>query len=178
MIGVDGYLSSITNPANETASFGYAPGGLLTRKVDTRNNQHVYSYDSQGRLTYDQEPDGSYKTLSRITAANVYTVTVTTPLSRTATYRVENLAGGAQRRMKTDPSGTTTETYTDAAGNQTITYPDGSSTSITLGPDPRWKMLAPIATSVIFRTPRRPPAQLPGKQLRGWPVRIHWPCRR
>src|SRR5207237_3203810 len=109
---------------------------------------HLYAYDSPGSLPYDQEPDASYKLLSRAAAGNTYTVTVTTALSRTTTYRVENLpgGGGAQRRVRTDPSGARTESDTDAAGNQTMTYPDGSFSTVSLGPDPRWKMLAPIAT--------------------------------
>lgn len=153
LMGADGYLASVTNPASETTSFTYAPGGLLTLKVDARNNQHLYAYDSKGRLAYDQGPDGSYKLLSRVTEHNAYTVTVTTAMSRTTTYRVEDLAGGAQRRIKTDPSGARAETYKDGAGNLTITDPDGTITTRTLAPDPRWNMLAPIAASTILRTP-------------------------
>jgi RHS repeat-associated protein len=153
VVGANGYLSSVTNPANETVSFGYDAGGLLTSMRDARGGPHVYHYDIKGRLTYDQEPDGSYKSLSRVTAGNVYTVTVRTAMTRTTTYRVENYDGGAQRRVKIAPGGTRTEQYTDVAGNQTITYADGSTRSTILGPDPRWKMLAPIVTYTSYRTP-------------------------
>jgi len=37
----------------------------------------------------------------------------------------------------------------------TATFPDGIQTSVQLDGDPRWKMLAPIATSMTYRSPTR-----------------------
>jgi len=40
-----------------------------------------------------------------------------------------------------------------ANGTTTYTYPDGHVVVVTLGPDPRWKMLAPVAASVTYTSP-------------------------
>ena len=44
-------------------------------------------------------------------------------------------------------------TLINTDGSEQTTYADGSSTAVTDGPDPRWGMLAPVARSVIVKTP-------------------------
>ena len=58
-----------------------------------------------GRLTSATDPTGATKTLARTGTTQDYTVTLTTALGRTTTYRVEHLSNGSQRRTTTDAAG-------------------------------------------------------------------------
>jgi RHS repeat-associated protein len=66
---------------------------------------------------------------------------------------VENLPDSSQRRTITDPAGQQTRTVIARNGTRTTTYPDGTKVTTVLGPDPRWGMRAPVATSVVTTTP-------------------------
>ena len=113
----------------------------------------------RGRLVRDEGPDGNFTTLERTDAANGYTVKTTTASGLSSTYQVEYLPAGGERRKTTrycsscdDPVGTTVTVY-GSDGTQTTTAPDGTVTTLTLGPDPRFGMLAPITQSLKVTTP-------------------------
>jgi RHS repeat-associated protein len=155
----NGYLASIANPAGEAFGFTYTPDGLLSHLTDPRGNLHNFLFDSAGRLRRDEDPAGAVTTLSYSTgdelalSTNVYTVTVTTMLTRSTSYRVEHLPSGDSLRVTTEPSGARTEFLLRVDGSRIVTYTDGTIVSWTLGPDPRWGMLAPVVASGIEREP-------------------------
>jgi YD repeat-containing protein len=58
-IGLDanGYLSALTNPANETIHIQHDVVGLLRTLADAKGNPpHQFVYDSLGQLTRDTDP--------------------------------------------------------------------------------------------------------------------------
>ena len=152
-LDANGYLASIANPAGETTEFTYTADGLLTSMRDARNANYTFWYDTLGRLIRDDDPVGGFKTLSRAESKDAYTVTVTTALSQTTTYLVQELLTGAQKRSITYPNGLTGETLRYTDGVRFSRSPDGTTQRTTLGPDPRWGMLAPIGTLVTLTTP-------------------------
>jgi RHS repeat-associated protein len=149
----NGYLGAIANPAGETTTLAYAAGGLLTTLTDPRGGVYRFSYDTDGRLVRDEDPSGGVKNLARIETTTGMTVTVTTGLGRATVYATGVISPGDRYRTVQMPSGAKTTLLTRADGVQLQTDPDGTRTTVALGPDPRWGMRAPIASSVIISMP-------------------------
>jgi RHS repeat-associated protein len=157
-VDANGYLAKVTSPAGQAVQFTSTADGLLTQRTDPGGGVHNFSYDSLGRLARDEGPDGNFTTLERTDDANGYTVKTTTASGLSSTYQVQYLPTGGERWTTTNycscgnPVGTTVTVYgTD--GTQTTTAPDGTVTALTLGPDPRFGMLAPITKSLTVTTP-------------------------
>ncbi|MDP9351424.1 MAG: hypothetical protein M3P51_07790, partial [Chloroflexota bacterium] len=149
----NGYLSRITSPAGEAINLANTASGLLASFTDPKGSTSTFTYDSQGRLVKDQGPEGSSTTLSRTEIGDSYTITKTTSLGRSTTYKVERLRTGEQRRTTVNPSGGQTVVLTRTDGSQLGTYPDGSSMELVRVPDPRWGMQAPIMASLKVKQP-------------------------
>jgi RHS repeat-associated protein len=149
----NGYLSKVTSPVGNAVQLNVSAQGLLNSLTDARGNVHAFTYDALGRLTKDLGPDGSAKTLVRTDTQNGYQIGVTMPLGRTTTYAVVRLATGAVQQTVTFPNGTQAVSVTGTDGSRTLTAADGTVTTIVLGPDPRFGMLAPVASSYSVRTP-------------------------
>ena len=152
-VDADGYLSQATSPAGESILLGYTPDGLLTSFTNPRGHASSYTFDAEGRLTSATDPTGATKTLARTGTDTDYTVSLSTALGRTTTYRVESLSDGSERRTTTDPAGQQAQLLKNQNGTQTATYADGTTVTTVLGPDPRWGMRAPLAASVVVTTP-------------------------
>ncbi|MEO8135168.1 MAG: RHS repeat-associated core domain-containing protein, partial [Betaproteobacteria bacterium] len=152
-VSAGGWLLGATNPASEAHTMGYSADGLLQTFTDPRGNIHGFTYDALGRLITDANPAGGSITLSRTEQSNGYTVTTTSALGRVRAYQVEQLSTGAVRRSVTQPSGAKTVTLIDTDSSTQTIYPDGGSSTVQYGPDPRWGMLAPVATSMTLTTP-------------------------
>lgn len=152
-VGADGWLQSATNPASEAHFMSYSADGLLQTFTDPRGNLHRFTYDVLGRLIKDENPAGGSTTLARTEQTNGYTVTTTSALGRAHSYQVEQLPTGTVRRTVTAPSGTKIITLINTDGSEQTTYADGSTRTVSYGPDPRWGMLAPVASKVIETTP-------------------------
>ena len=155
VLGLDAndYLASIADPAGNTYAFTYKAGGLMDTLVDPRQNLHTFEYDEMGRLKKDADPAGGFTALARAGSARDYTVAKTTAESRTTSYHVESFVDGSSRTRTTDPAGLTDSRATDPSGNTTWTTPAGMNGSVTIGPDPRQGMQAPLAKSTVTRTP-------------------------
>ena len=153
VVNADGYLGSITNLGGDATQLTYTPDGLLTSLTKPRGQTSRYAYDTVGRLTSATDPIGAAKTLARTGTNKDSTVTVTSALGRATAYHVELLTTGDIRLTTTDPAGTRIQTVIRKDGSRTTTYPDGTVVSTVLGPDPRWGMQAPVATSLTVSTP-------------------------
>ncbi|MEO8132496.1 MAG: RHS repeat-associated core domain-containing protein, partial [Betaproteobacteria bacterium] len=155
VLGVDsnGFLASITNPATEAIQITYSAAGLLQSFTDPRGKTSQYGYDSLGRLIQATDPAGGVQTLARTELANGYSVARTTALARTTTYKVETLATGDRKRTSTMPGGETTQLLSKADGTNVFTRADGTVITTILGPDPRFGMLAPFASTLSIATP-------------------------
>lgn len=57
-VDTNGYLKTVTDPANQRAQFTYSPQGLglMTSVVDRSGGIHTFQYDTLGRLVLDQDP--------------------------------------------------------------------------------------------------------------------------
>jgi YD repeat-containing protein len=157
-VNSDGYLASVTNPANETYALGYGTGGLLTGFTDPLQHKSVMSYDASGRLVSDQDAANGFTQLTRQElGGGSYKVTTTTAVTsaenRTQQYLVERLSDGSVRRTAIDGRGFSTVTLIAPDGSRTTTTPDGTVSTVTYGPDPRFGMLAPVATLQTVKTP-------------------------
>jgi RHS repeat-associated protein len=152
-VNPEGYLHRITSPAGEAVQLTYTAAGLLTSLTNPRGQLSRYTYDAQGYLIGATDPTGAARTITRIGTNKDYTVTLTSALGRATTYRVERVSTGAMRQTTTDPTGVQSQVVTGQDGVQTATYPDGTTVAVVLGPDPRWGMQVPFATSVTVTTP-------------------------
>jgi len=152
-VDANGYLSRMTDPAGLSIQFSSTAQGLLTGMTDARGGVHSFTYDPLGRLTIDQEPGGSSKTLARTDNATGYTVTLTTALGHVTQYAVSRLSTGDVQRIVTAPDGTQTTSISRSDGSATTTSADGTVTNVVYGPDPRFGMLAPLLASRTVTTP-------------------------
>ncbi len=153
VLNSNGYLSRITNPAGEAINYVYLNDGLLTSVTDSRGNTSVMTYDVLGRLIKDENAAGGFWQLSRTEYADGFRVDKTSALNRVTTYDVVNFPNGDLQRFFTSSNGITTETLIETNGTKTITAPDGTITVSKDGPDPRFKMQAPITKSLVITTP-------------------------
>jgi RHS repeat-associated protein len=154
-VNADGYLTAVTNPTGESVNLTYSAGGLLSTFSDARGSVSRFTYDSVERLIQDEDPVGGVKTLGRVETNNGYTVSVSvnTVPPRTTTYNIEHLSTGARRWTRTDAGGARTERIEGTDGTLQVTYPNGEVDTLTMGPDPRWGMMAPLVTSATRRMP-------------------------
>jgi RHS repeat-associated protein len=154
-VDANGFLASITNPAGEAVQLGSTVDGLLTSLTDARGKTSSFAYDTSGHLLHDGDPVGGTQDLVQtIDSSSSFTVTRTTGLSRTTSYKVENLVGNVQKRTITAPDGTQNLSQeTIDAGATTLTNADGTVTNVQLGPDPRFGMQAPFAKSQTLTPP-------------------------
>jgi RHS repeat-associated protein len=152
-VGSDGYLASITDAAGQAVTLTYAGGGLLTAKSDARGNASLFSYDGLGRLIRDADAASGYKQLTRTQRPTGYDVALVTALGRTSKYSIDEDVAGDKTWTRVSPAGlvSTTKTFTD--GHELTTWPDGTASSVQWGADPRFGMLAAIATSRQVTTP-------------------------
>ena len=152
-LDANGYLASVTNPANETVLLSTAATACSGSMTTPRGHIYNYRYDEWGQLIRDDDPAGGSKTLTEIVASQSYLVSVTTAMSRTTLYQVERLPTGNQRRDTRDFAGLHEQLIKSTDDLRVTMYPDGSARSITLGPDPRFSMQAPLAMTGTFTTP-------------------------
>ncbi len=156
VLGIDtaGCLTTVIDPGSDSSSFTYN-SGLMASFRDARGNTHTFGYDSYGRLTYDQEPGGAYKILTRADSSDGtgYSVTVSTALGNKTVYGVCSLPNGSQLMTTTDASGLTDSTTYDYHGTWTKVSHDGTVTVTRQGPDPRFGMQSPVNANVTVTTP-------------------------
>ena len=153
----DGYIESVTNPANESVRLTYFSGGLLATMTDPKGGTYQFDYDDLGRLVKDQDPAGGYTALERVELSNGYQITKKVAAEANAdyltTYTVENLANGDTRRTTVGCCGDKIETYIKANGDRKVTAADGTVTETVLAPDPRFGMLTPYPSMITVTKP-------------------------
>jgi len=152
-VDANGYLSQVTDPMGNSFKLTNTAQGLLTSFKDPNGNLYSFQYDANGFLVKDSDPAGGVINLARTDNSSGYSVTETTAQGRANSGLVSFSNTGTS----------TTQTYTNTWTNGlqaslsesqqngqrsvAVTLPFGSSYSGTLGPDPRWGIQLPIATS-------------------------------
>ncbi|MFZ5699038.1 MAG: Ig-like domain-containing protein, partial [Pseudomonadota bacterium] len=152
-LDANGFLATASNPAGEIHRMTYTADGLLTRFENPRGNASTMQYDADGLLTHDANAAGGFWRLVRSSTAKDSSVAMTSAEGRTTRYRIEELTTGDERRTNTAPDGTVSLSLRKTDGSTQNTSPDGTLTTSIEGPDPRWKMQAPLITSATTKTP-------------------------
>ncbi len=148
--GANGELTEVRNPAGEAYRLGYGAGGLLTSFRDPRGNASTFSYDANGWLVADRNAVGGQLGLTRTELADGRTIEISTAMGRTSSHTLRDLATGERERTHVSADGTATTTLETPAGTVTTTLADGTVSAVTQGPDSRFGMLAPIASSATL----------------------------
>ena len=152
-VNADGFLNGVTDPAGQVVGLHYAAGGLLDTLTTPRGFKSRFTYDSVGRLTRDQGPSGEDLTLVRTELATATETQLTTAQGRTTVYHLEPVSTGALLRKTTDPAGLVSQVLVARSDSFVATAANATVTTMTLGPDPRAGMLAPIVPTVTTQTP-------------------------
>jgi len=147
-----GFLSRVTNPAGEEYRLTHGTTGLLTGLRTPRLHDSEFTYDAYGRLERDEDPAGGSTSLARSTANGEFTVTATSRLGRTRSYRFES-ENGETISTNTAPSGTQTSSTNKLDTESTTTSPDGTEVLTFLGADPRFGMRGAFARETRVFTP-------------------------
>ncbi len=152
-IGNDGYLASIANPAGEAVDLTYQEGGLLTRFEKPSGAASMFEYNDVGRVVTATNAGGRVNTFERVEDNSSSTVTARTNGGQETVYETELQIDGDTRRSVVYPGGAEEVSLTDAAGVTTHTASDGMVTTATPGPDPRFGMTVPSASTQTLRLP-------------------------
>ena len=152
-LNTDGYLESVTNPASETITLDYWPGGLLNHLSDALQRPHTFNFDSMGRLVFDGDPEGGSKTLTASAVPGGRSIMVTTGLGRATSYAVERPGTASPSRSVLLPTGIAGTALPAADGLVTTTLPDGRVITYRPGADPRFGMLVPFRKTETLTTP-------------------------
>ncbi|MBF0604345.1 MAG: hypothetical protein HQL07_11730, partial [Nitrospirae bacterium] len=148
-----GRMIALTNPGGETHNITYGPTGLMASFSTPEHHVTTFSYDSLGRLLREENPaDGSW-TLAKAEVPGGREVSMTSALGRAIVYSSVANTGGGQLRRQDHPDGNWTETLVDDNGTTHITSANGMVLDKTEKPDPRFRMLAPLAVSTTTTTP-------------------------
>ncbi|MDP1696696.1 MAG: hypothetical protein Q8L45_02750 [Xanthomonadaceae bacterium] len=139
------HLTGVADPTGATWAMQYTDSGLMTQITHPNGGVNAFTYDADGRLLRDldpegggwqlnhsEEPDGSDRT-EMISGEGRVRVFSTTRQSNGSRLYTDQAADGS----------ITTRSYTDA-GSTVITQPDGTVLFTKEGPDPRFKMDAPV----------------------------------
>ena len=148
LLDSNGYLASITNPADESVLLSSSPNGLLTSMTDPRGNVHYFKYSEDGRLIEDKDPGGHTQTLSRSENANGYTAKLVTAENLATSYAVESGPTG-KRRVTILPNGLQSVSEQDFDDKRISINADGTKTTMTVKPDPRFGMQSPLVTTSV-----------------------------
>jgi RHS repeat-associated protein len=153
----NGYLASLTNPADETIALQYTAGGLLTGMVNPRGDTTRFVYDADGLLERDEDAAGGFLELVRATEADSFTVTMTSAEGRATSYGVARRAAEEEGRTTVTPAGLTVTSakVPDAGQGKTTTRttaPDGTMTMVRTTRDPRF-VTADVLDTMEVETP-------------------------
>jgi RHS repeat-associated protein len=149
----EGNLASVTRPGLPATQLHYEPGGLLTEEIDAAGGVHKFTYDTDGYVTSDTDPDGVKSTITDSEEGGDRTLTVTSPLGRATKYANGGDPTTGFDRTVTTPSGAKTVTKVGPDGSASGTFPDGSINTSTVGPDPRFGGLGRFTKEATTKEP-------------------------
>ncbi len=152
-VDADGWLAAVTLPDGTSARCAYAAGGLLSRFTDRDGGEHEAAWDGSGRLVRERGPGGAGIDLVRFPVEGGHRVRTVSAAGREAGYAVERPAAGGRVRTSTCCGGGTVVRRMAEDGSQVAVLPDGMRVEVTMAPDPRWGMGAPIPRSTTVTTP-------------------------
>jgi RHS repeat-associated protein len=108
VVGSDGYLSSVSNEAQESYQMKYQASGLLTEFQKPQGQVSQFAYNNLGYLERDMGAGGSLLSFpGQISGTDEKIVNLQsqTALGRTASYTLSRISDGSYQRGKTEPDG-------------------------------------------------------------------------
>lgn len=158
-LDANGFASNIKDPANQAVQLGYSATGLLSNLTEPNGGLHIYTYDTQGKLTKDQNPGSGYTQLTPAFSydeANYtyfYSVTTASDLGRSGLYTIKQNPDGSEVHINKDSRGIIDSELIQLNRSHVITSATGTTASFQETPDPRWGMQAPQIGSMNVTTP-------------------------
>ncbi|CAM2005762.1 NHL domain-containing protein [Acanthopleuribacter pedis] len=158
LLNSDGFLGDFQNPAGNRARMTYYADsrfGLLNTFTDYNRNTWTFTYDDQGRLTRDTDPEGGFQALARVERANGYTVTVTTAEGLVTDYHMAIQKDGTTRRWVDgmDCDCPQVEVTSTPDGTTTIRQREGTVITKTSRSSARWGRLVTVPYQTRVTTP-------------------------
>ena len=148
----NGHLTTVMNPAGETTETKWNSASLLESETDPAGGVQTFTYDSSGNLASATDADGVTQRYGRKTSRDSLEIQLSTPLTRTRTYRAEVTRAGIRRTLIA-PDGTETDQTTDSHGNRTIQLADGTKWSAAVQTSPVWGTASPVLSPVVETRP-------------------------
>ncbi|HEY0144154.1 MAG TPA: DUF4329 domain-containing protein [Thermoanaerobaculia bacterium] len=133
----DGRVTTIANPAGEANDFGYDTRGFMRTRRDPRRSLYQYTFDSDGRLTRDEDPEGGFLSLERSGEMDDFTILRRSAEGREHRYVTRLLTDTTDQRSVTSPWGLVTDSSSFAA-TSSQTSPDGTTVTMQTMADPRF----------------------------------------
>jgi RHS repeat-associated protein len=144
---VDGnqHLTGVVDPTGATWAMQYTDSGLMTQITHPKGGVNAFTYDADGRLLRDLDPEGGGWQLNHTEQADGSDRTeMISGEGRVRVFSTTRQSNGSRLYTDQSPDGTITTRSYDDAGATTITQADGTVLFTKEGPDPRFKMDAPI----------------------------------
>ncbi|MDA8021255.1 MAG: hypothetical protein MPN21_27795, partial [Thermoanaerobaculia bacterium] len=151
----DGYVETLTNPADESYQYDYG-FGLMIVAEEPEGRVKEYDYDEKGRLTRARDGGGGQQTFRRFRNERdqSYTVTRQTAEVTKSRYRVGKWLGGQEQRIRRLPNGEAVETISDRSNGRSRTlFPSDMVTTRQTTPDPRFGIQAGFSGETTTRMP-------------------------
>jgi RHS repeat-associated protein len=161
-VNSDGYLTDVNGPGALHHGFTYRTGsqaGLMASYTNPQGNISTFTYDELGRIIGESMPGGCSWTLNRHAGPSTsdptagVQVTLTSQEGRTRDFQVGKNSIRTELRSNVDSAGLVSTEEKPQTAVDKLTTPDGTITTVMKGPDPRFGMQAPIATTTTVRTP-------------------------
>jgi RHS repeat-associated protein len=152
-VDANGFLSKVIDPLGNSINLTTSPLGLLTSYKDANGNLYSFQYDTNGFLIKDSDPVGGVINLALTNNSSGYSVAETTAQGQSSNQKIafSNTASSTtQQYTNIWPNGlqaSQTKTQQNGQLTESASLPNGNSYSTTYGPDPRWGMQVPIATT-------------------------------
>ncbi|MDD9897404.1 MAG: hypothetical protein OXU45_00225, partial [Candidatus Melainabacteria bacterium] len=153
-LGIDGYLSSVTNPESDVHQFSYYDKGLLKNFTNPRGYSSTMTYDDKGRLVKDENAAGGSWTLSREKKVKrAYKVVMESAEGKKQIHNIKKHRDGSLDRIVTRRGDQVAKQVIKKDGTHKLTKADGTKVETKVAPDPRFKMLAPVVSEIKTTLP-------------------------
>ncbi|MDP1697369.1 MAG: hypothetical protein Q8L45_06260 [Xanthomonadaceae bacterium] len=141
----NGHLAGVADPTGATWAMQYTDSGLMTGITHPNGGVNAFTYDADGRLLRDLDPEGGGWQIEHSENADGSDRTeMISGEGRVRVFSTTRQSNGSRLYTDQAPDGSITTRSYDDAGATTITQPDGTVLFTKEGPDPRFKMDAPV----------------------------------
>ncbi|MBT6842838.1 MAG: hypothetical protein HOA17_03450 [Candidatus Melainabacteria bacterium] len=149
----NGYINSVTNPESETYSMSYSKQGLLSTFTNPRGYSSSMSYDAKGRLVKDENAEGGFWSLLRTGKKRGYELVMQSALGKKVIHNIKKTKDGTFDRSVTRAGTQVNKQIAKKDGTTTLIKADGTIVESSIGPDPRFKLLAPVFSELSATLP-------------------------